>query len=181
MKNLIINDENLKIEEIEKFNQKVRAILIDDNNQILVANYGKVILLPGGSIDDNESIFEAIIRELIEETGQNYEREELTYLTCLNYFQKNYPERNGTFKNRLVKTHYFSANFKSIEQSLQKLTNNEKKDNFKLELIPLDSLEKTILENGNDNPRNIYFQKELLTILNFYNDNKKQKGKQKIR
>lgn len=45
---LIINENNLKDEEIQEFNSKVRALLVDENNNILVANYGGVHLLPGG-------------------------------------------------------------------------------------------------------------------------------------
>ena len=41
---LIINDDHLMLSDI------------DDNNNILIANYGHVILLPGGSVDENETI-----------------------------------------------------------------------------------------------------------------------------
>ena len=168
---LIINDENLQINEIQEFCSKARALLIDDKNQILVANYGGVLLLPGGSIDKDETISHALIRELDEEIGQKYTEDELSYLACLNYFQANYPKRNGTFQNRLVQTHYFVGNFKGVSNEFQTLTAKEIKDNFQLELVSLDKLKKIILENENNNPRNIYFQNELLTILKFWNDN----------
>lgn len=55
------------------------------------------------------------------------------------------------------------------------LTESEKEGNFKLELISLDELENVIMENKNDNPRNIYFQKELLEVINFYQSTKQKK------
>ena len=65
--------------------------MIDDENNILIANYGNVILLPGGSIDKDEEANDAIIRELKEEVGVEYRVYELTYLNTLDYYQKDYP------------------------------------------------------------------------------------------
>ena len=165
---ITINEEKLQNKEINEFSIKARAILINEKNQILIANYGNVILLPGGKVDKGESIFDAITRELNEELGQDYNSDELEFFTTINYYQKNYPKRDGTFQNRLVLTHYFIGKLKEIKINLQKLTQKEQKDNFKLELISLEELEDKILNNKNNNPRNIYFQKELLIVLDNY-------------
>lgn len=167
---LVINDDNLQVKEVHEFNSKVRALLIDEENKVLVANYGGVFLLPGGSIEKKESIVKAIVRELKEETGQDYKPKELSYLACLEYFQRNYPKRDGTLQNRIIKTYYFVANFKGVSKSDQVLSVKEKKDNFTLELVSLDNLEKAVSNNSCDNPRNIFFQKELLTIIKLYKD-----------
>ena len=166
---IVINDDNLKLEEVNEINNKVRSLLIDEDNNILVANYYGIYLLPGGSMDKEESKETALIRELKEETGTNYSIDEFTYLCTINYYQKNYPKRNGKFKNRLLTTHYYVGKYKGL--SMQSLTESEKTGNFKLELIPLDKLEEIITNNKNNNPRNIYFIKELITVLKYYNDN----------
>lgn len=49
-----------------------------------------------------------------------------------------------------------------------KTLEKEQKDNFKLELVSLDDLKNMVLNNKVANPRNIYFQKELLIILDGY-------------
>lgn len=177
----IINEDGLSIHDINEFNSKVRAILIDENNRILIANYGKVILLPGGSIDNGENVDEAIERELEEELGVKYNRNELDYLTNLKYFQKNYPKRDGSFNNRLIETHYFVGKYKGISSSTQSLTEKEKKDGFALELVELSELEDIVLQNQNNNPRNIYFQNELLTILKTYKDSRKDLSKKLLK
>lgn len=166
--NLILNDENLQLDEINEFNSKVRAILIDNENRVLVANYGGVFLFPGGSIDDGENIAEAIIRELQEETGTSYEIGDLTFLTQLDFFQKNYVKRDGTKANRLIRTYYFIAQSKPVALQLRKLTEKEKKDGFKLEIVPIGELKKLVLENKNSNPRNMYFQREMVEIVGLF-------------
>lgn len=171
---LVLNDENMQINEISEFNSKVRAILIDEENRVLIANYGGVFLFPGGSIDAKESINEAIIRELREETGMIYEERDLTFLAQLDFFQKNYMKRNGMIKNRLIRTYYFIGNIKKIELKHQCLTEKEKKDGFKLELVPLSEFERFILNNQNDNFRNIYFQREMIEIIKLYRNSFEQ-------
>ena len=68
---LFINEDNLKLDEVQEFSIKVRALLFDEYNRILIANYGNVILLPGGKIDEGETNLMAITRELSEEIGLN--------------------------------------------------------------------------------------------------------------
>ena len=169
---LVINGDNLQFDEVQEFSSKVRAILIDENNRILIANYGNVILLPGGKVDTGETISEAIIRELSEELGQKYNTNELDFFVTLNYYQKDYPKRDGTFQNRLVQTNYFVGSYKVIKKDSLKLTEKEQKDNFRLDLVSLEELENMILNNKNNNPRNVYFQKELLAILASYKNMK---------
>jgi 8-oxo-dGTP pyrophosphatase MutT (NUDIX family) len=169
---ITINDDNLDICEINTFNTKSRALLIDDDNNILIANYAGVIILPGGGIDENEYPLEAIIRELKEETGKDYSEDEMSYLFTICYYQKDYPTRNNILKNRLIKTHYFIGKFKGVEKLNQNLTDRELKDNFKLELVPFDELEEIIKNYKTNNPRNEFFNKELLTVLKYYQENK---------
>ena len=170
---ITINENNLQYNEIQDFSVKVRAILIDENNRILIANYGNVILLPGGKVDKDETNLTAIIRELKEELGQDYSSKELEYLATLNYYQKNYPKRDGKFQNRLVRTYYFFGPYKEIKIDEQKLTEKEQKSNFRLELVRFEDLENTILNNKTTNPRNEYFQKELFAMLACYKDTQK--------
>ena len=165
---LIINPYNLKEFDIDEYNIKARAILINDNNEILIGNYGEIYLLPGGSINANEDIPNGLIRELKEETGTDYKLEELISICHLDYYQKNYPKRDGTIKNRLITTYFYIGKYKEISTDNQTLTENEQKGNFKLELIALEELTNIVINNKNNNPRNIYFQKELLAAINFY-------------
>ena len=166
--NIIINENKLNKKDINEFSFKVRAILINEKDEILICKYGETYLLPGGKIDKNESKLEALIRELNEETGIKYKENDFKTFCELNFYQKDYPKRDSAFKlNRLVTTYYYIGNFKEINLNNQILTDNEIKSNFKLETIKLKDLENIIKNNKNNNPRNIYFQKEILTLLDY--------------
>ena len=51
--------------------------MITEDNKIVIANYGGVTLLPGGSMEKGEKQEETIIRELEEELGVIYNQNEL--------------------------------------------------------------------------------------------------------
>lgn len=167
MMEIIINEENINEGNIEDKKEKVRAIIVTEDNKILTGNYGGVLLLPGGKIDTNETLDEAIIRELNEELGTEYKKEELEYFLTITFYQNNYPSRNDSTHNRKVTTHYFLTHFKGIIKSNQKLTDKEKKDKFYLELLSLEEL-KNKLQEPSDNPRSMYFNKELNIIIANY-------------
>ena len=163
---IIINEDGLFNEDINERNSKARALLFDENSNLLVANYGGVLLLPGGSIDENESIEEALIRELNEELGVPYSKEELSYLNTIDFYQREYPKRDGSVKNRLVTTHFYTGMYKGINK--QSLTEKEKKDNFTLDLMPIDKLEELLNNKISTNLREHFFRRELAVILGYY-------------
>ena len=82
MNKIIINPNNLKEDEILQ-KEKVRALLFDENNRIIVGNYNNLYLLPGGKIDKNELLKEGLIRELEEELGTTFTEENLDYFMTL--------------------------------------------------------------------------------------------------
>ena len=72
-----INNANLKIEDIDIVTNKVRALIIDSDNNIIVTKYADMFMLPGGKVDKGEELHEGLIRELKEELGIVFERNEI--------------------------------------------------------------------------------------------------------
>ena len=163
METVIINENNLEDADILEESHKVRAIL-RDGNKILIANYGGVYLLPGGSIDEGETKESAIIRELKEETGILYSSLELENILKIIFYQKDYPLRRISLVNRLLVTDYYIGEYKGLNLDNMNRTEKETRDGFNLKLVDIKEIEKLINEKS-DNPRKVYFDRELEEVI----------------
>lgn len=170
-----INDNNLTNEQIGKFANKVRAILIK-NDKLLIANYNSTIMLPGGSIDKGETPSNAIIRELKEEIGITYNINDLNELFVLRHYQSNYPSKDNQTINRLITTYFYIGQCREINFAEMKRTESEMQSNFYVDLVELRKLPDLIRAKSN-NPRKKYFDTEMETIIKIYNKNKCMEGR----
>lgn len=167
IKSVEIKEENIQVEpSIKKI--KSRALLFNSSNEILIANYGGVFLLPGGSVEKGENPNLAIVREIKEETGIDKKIEDLKPFLKLRYYQTDYPERNGQKTDRLLVTYYYLGNVESFSMENNHLSQKEKKDGFELKFYSLDEIKKLVNNNDFNNPRKKYFDKELEVIIEQY-------------
>ena len=167
---VITKDIGESVQDIDDVRIKSRAIIVNSKDEILVANYGGVYLLPGGSASDGEDKYSAIVRELMEETG--LEINKLDLFLKLKYFQKGYPTRSGNVINRLVLTYYYVGNEKDAIKGDRKLTEKEIKDSFELRYYSILELEDILRKNKSDNPRIEYFNEELMEVIDSYKEYK---------
>ena len=165
MEVITINEDNLKKCDIEKSSIKVRAILYHNDN-ILVANYNGIYLLPGGKVESNESIYDALQRELLEETGVLYTESELKPILKLRYYQKDYLTTDNKTLNRYILTHYYVGKFRGIDFTKVRRSQREIEGNFRLQLMDMEELYKDMLLC--DNPRKDYFNRELNEVVKVY-------------
>lgn len=168
------NPNNLDEKDIEEFGLKIRLLIKNDKDEILVANYGGAYLLPGGKVDDNEFVMEALKREIKEEVGFDIKESLISLVTTFNYYQKDYPKRNGKVLNRKITTYYYKTNMNvDLNKYERKLTEKEVKGKFKLEWIKESDLEIVIRNNpkGKENPRESFISNELLKVLDVYSGN----------
>ena len=64
-----------------KFNYRVGAIIIDQNNLLMIKNSNyDYYYSPGGRVKENETSEEAVLREVVEETNINMKIEKLAYV-----------------------------------------------------------------------------------------------------
>ncbi len=164
MKEIIINDDNLKIDEIEKIKKKARAVLIKDN-KILVGVYADVVMLPGGGAEKDEDIDDTLIRELEEETGIKYDINNFNKAFNITCYQKNYPTRSGKNINRLVSTYYYVGDYKGIDSNKVNLTDEEQSVDFKIDFFTKEELKDRLYKESN-NPRKPFFDREMEELLN---------------
>ena len=163
---ITINEDKLKDFELDTKSSKVRAVLVKDN-KLLIAKYGGVYLLPGGSIDEGETKETAILRELREETGIVYDINDLKNILTLNYYQRNHIKRNGKTENRLMITDFYLSDYRGIDESKVQRTEKEIRDGFCLELFGFDEVD-SLINEPSDNPRKADFDRELSEAIKVY-------------
>ncbi|MDD4350986.1 MAG: NUDIX domain-containing protein [Clostridia bacterium] len=137
------NEDKITKESCELFTTRVKEFIINDKNEILIAESDGGCQLPGGHSEEGESLLETIIREVQEETGIRVFQNEISqHFYEIRYLDKNY---HGTGKNRFSKVVYsiIKTNKKPNIENIN-LTENEKKNHFKLNQVNIKDFEKYV-------------------------------------
>lgn len=153
MKEIIYNYDYLQEDEINQRVYRAKAVLVNSNNEILLAWQRYNYQLPGGHLEENETVDHCLSREVLEETGINIPVENRKPFFVVTYYCKDYPEMGDNTK--------YIANYYEIETDerpdLNKinLTEEEKNGMFKLQYFAketiLEELTKSIDESTSKN------------------------------
>lgn len=164
MEKVVLNPHNLDDDIFAKY--KARALIFNEFGKILVGNYNGVYMLPGGKVDAGESFDSAIIRELKEETGHDFSFYDIYPFLEVNFYLKDYPDRNfGVINKKVITRYYESEVYVNGIISDRNLSASEIENNYFLDFYSLDELIELLESNSTDNPRNKYFTEELLIVL----------------
>lgn len=110
---------------------RVKAFIINDSDEILLALSRGGCQLPGGHTEEGENILDCLHRELREETGIDFD-EDFT-----RFFEAHYIGSDGMDSKILY--HYTYSN-KDFDLTKAKHTDREKSYNFTLQWIAIDRL-----------------------------------------
>jgi len=131
---VIHNEDNLTLNDANKVTRRAKLIVENNNDEILICHMGVKYFLIGGHIDNDESDEECLVREVAEESGITLNFSNILPIASSNYINKDYP-KNGdiTYTN----TNYYAIKYDLVPNiEMQNLTEEEKKENFKLMYIP---------------------------------------------
>lgn len=166
MKEIIYNYNLLEEQEITKRIIRLKALIINSNNEILLGYAHKTYQFPGGHLEDGEDYNVALKREVEEETGLVIDTSNLTPFLSIKHYIKNY---NETETNCSVEIYYYIINTdKKYNLSNTNYDKWEQLGNFELKYIPISNLEKTLLESVEDNKVNVIITEEMLEALQEY-------------
>lgn len=145
MKQIIENKYNVLESDVTEVVKRVKALIINSNNEILLAYSNNIYQFPGGHVEDGEKLIDAVNREILEETGirlNNYDLEPFVYSTR---YYKDWPKVNENRKNEIYYYEIKLDEKPNLENT--EYTKEEKDGNFKLEYIPLNNVQNVIKEN----------------------------------
>lgn len=131
---VIHNEDNLTLNDANRVTRRAKLIVENNNDEILICHMGVKYFLIGGHIDNDESDEECLVREVAEESGVTLDFSNILPIASSNYINKDYP-KNGdiTYTN----TNYYAIKYDLVPIiEMQNLTEEEKKENFKLMYIP---------------------------------------------
>lgn len=131
---VIHNEDNLTLNDANKVTRRAKLIVENNSDEILICHMGVKYFLIGGHIDNDESDEQCLTREVAEESGITLNFSNILPIASSNYINKDYP-KNGdiTYTN----TNYYAIKYDLVPNiEMQNLTEEEKKENFKLMYIP---------------------------------------------
>ena len=144
---VIHNEDNLTLNDPNKVTLRAKLIVENNNDEILICHMGVKYFLIGGHIDNDESDEQCLTREVAEESGVTLDFSNILPIASSNYINKDYPQNGDiTYTN----TNYYAIKYDLVPNiEMQNLTEEEKKENFKLMYIPKNEVI-NFLENTNE-------------------------------
>lgn len=175
MKEFITNDNKLKEEDVTEIVKRVKVLIINSSNEVLLGYSHNDYQFPGGHVEDGETLLDTVNREVMEEVGINLNIKELEPFAKMMGYYKDWPTKG---KNRKIEIYYYEV--KTDEKpNLDNLhlTEHEKDGGFCLKYIPLEKIEEELINNINIYSDKHGITKEMLEVLEYY---KKEKSKLKL-
>lgn len=163
MKKIFYNDDNLKSEDIDETVIRLKALIVNSNNQILLGYSHKTFQFPGGHLEQDETLEDGLLRELREETGMIFNFEEFELFQVIKYYSKNYRNSGKNRENYIY--YYLIKTDNPIDLKNTHYDEYELAGNYELIYVNLKDVVGALKESIVDNPINEIIVKEMLTAL----------------
>ncbi len=170
MKERVINPDNLSDEDIDFVVIRVKAIIVNDNNEVLTSFSDGGIQIAGGHVEEGEELIDTLKREISEEVGIILDEKDIIgecfYKTI--YYQKNFKEC-GKNRKSIIYCFYVKTN-KAINENNFHHTENEIKNNLCSKFLSFKEFEEFAnnVANNSENELNRGIAKEILNAWNEY-------------
>lgn len=163
MKELIFNDENVKDTEINAVVTRVKVLMLNSENELLLGYCDGIYQFPGGHVEEGEALNVTVRREIKEETGIELDTTNMIPFYCIKHYKRNY---DGTNICKLSQLYYFLVKTdEKINIENVKYTEHEKSGGYRLEYVSVEKLEETLKDNIPNNIHNPTIVKEMLVAI----------------
>ena len=167
---ILKNKDNIKESEVTETIVRVKALIINSNNSILLGHSHCEYQFPGGHVLGDESLLTALKRELKEETGLDYNVMELEPFVHLTAYFKDYPKVGENTKHVIYYYVIYDDRIPNIKET--HYTDEELDGNYVLRYIPLDVVCDVIIENANINGDVAGIVPEMIEVFYHYFNSK---------
>ncbi len=166
MLKFVTNENHLKEEEMTEIVKRVKVLLVNSKQELLLGYSYHTYQFPGGHVEENETLLDAVKRELKEETGIEIQENNLDYFAYKYGYYKDYPSEG---KNRKIEIYYYEI--KTDEKpNLENTsyTEEEVKGDFELRYIPLNNVIAVLEKNAKEYGDSYGIADEMITLLTEY-------------
>lgn len=166
MKQIITNKYNLTDSDMTEVVKRVKVLLVNSNNDVLLGYSHNNYQFPGGHVEDNETLIQAVNREVLEETGIELNISNIEPFACAIGYYKDWPAEG---KNRKIEIYYYEVKTDE-EPNLEntEYTENEKDGNFELRYIPLSDFEDVLRANAEEYGDKKGIAREMIELFEVY-------------
>lgn len=166
MKQFINNKFNLLEEDINEIVKRVKILLINSNNEILLGYCHNNYQFPGGHVEENEELIDTVYRELKEETGIELDKNNIEPFACSLGYYKDYPKPGINSK---IEIYYYEIRT-DVKPNLDNTlyTEHEIDGNFCLRYFSLDKVQEELKANVEFYGDKKGITAEMLELLNYY-------------
>lgn len=167
MKIITIKEDNVDINKIDEEVIRVKGLVSNDNNDLIIIHNNGTYQFPGGHRENNEDLELTLEREIKEETGISVTIKNGPFMLITEYFS-NYL---GTNKTCCSKIYYYSihSNELPIINKLN-LTEFESQTDFKLFYVNLKDMGKFLTESIDNKSIDKVIGKEMLEVIKVYKE-----------
>ena len=166
MKEIVTNKYNFTEEDMTEVVKRVKILLVNSNDEILLGYSHHNYQFPGGHVEENEELIDTVNREILEETGMDLKLKDLEpFARNLGYY-KDWPEEG---KNRKIEIYYYEV--KTDEKpnlDNTSYTESEKDGGFELRYIPLSNVEEELKKNAEEYGDKKGIAREMLELFSLY-------------
>ena len=166
MKDIITNQNHLQERDMTEIVQRVKVLLVNSKQEILLGYSHHDYQFPGGHVEEGESLWETVLREVQEETGIELKVPEVdAFARTLGYY-KDWPEVG---KNRKIEIYYYEI-FTDEKPNLENTsyTEGEQDGKFELRYIPLQRVEEELRKNAKEYGDECGIAREMLKLFEIY-------------
>lgn len=163
----IINPSGLMLTDIDKRVLRIKLLILNEENEILLCNVLGKYSFVGGHVDNNETIEIALVRELKEETGIELTDQKFKPFFKIERWNENH--FNTGIKCLSDIYYYLIYTNKQIDIEKMDLTNDEKEKNFFLEYMNIDEFYNYLQIENKCFSNELY--SEMFYVLNYYFEN----------
>lgn len=166
METIIYNEDNLNNKDINWIETRLKALLINSKNEILIGYSYDTYQFIGGHLEDGEDIIKGLVREVEEESGIDISNEEIIPFFYREKYIKDYPTPNT---NSCYQYYYFVVRTDQ-KPNLDKVNYTEAEliGKFELRYIPLSNLEQELEDNKKISEKTKIVQEENLEAIKIY-------------